>query len=472
MAIGRETTTEGALKRLLDPESIAVLGASNSEGKPGNAIARRLAATYRGRLSFINPRERQVLGRPALASIAGFDGIIDLLVALVPGQSLVEAVRQAPPGKARFLAAIPSGFGELPQGEAMQAELVALARERNMRVLGPNSVGIVNTGLELNASLVPELPVAGCGLSCLTQSGGFVMSVYMYSRNHDLPVAKLVDLGNTSDIRLEELLDHLATDAETASIGLFLEAADWRGDLLARLEEIAHLKPVILTQIARTTAGRRASRAHIGFALDPRASGTCPPIITAESGIELLHIAKALAVQPLPRGPRVGILTGSGGIGTELADLCLEHGLDVPVLSARLQQRLGAHLPPYAALSNPVDTTPVWQDFPQIYPPLIETMLGSGEVDLLITTITDVPSSLVPFMEALASVAGSGAARRLGGPVYVFWSSVDEHLQNRHILECAGVPCYPTPRDAVRVAAALYGFGASRAHPTMHKTSG
>jgi acyl-CoA synthetase (NDP forming) len=108
MAIGRETTTEGALKRLLDPESIAVLGASNSEGKPGNAIARRLAATYRGRLSFINPRERQVLGRPALASIAGFDGIIDLLVALVPGQSLVEAVRQAPPGKARFLAAIPS----------------------------------------------------------------------------------------------------------------------------------------------------------------------------------------------------------------------------------------------------------------------------------------------------------------------------------------------------------------------------
>jgi acyl-CoA synthetase (NDP forming) len=196
--------------RLFEPESVAVLGASNNAGKPGNAIARRLAASYPGRLFFINAGERHVLGRPAVATISDLPQPIDLLVALVPGQSLVEAIRNAPAGAAKFLAAIPSGFGEVPSGAPMQADLVALARLRGMRVLGPNSVGLINTALSLNASLVPEPPLGGRGLSCVTQSGGFVMSVYMYSRNHDLPVAKLIDIGNTADIALEEVIEHLA----------------------------------------------------------------------------------------------------------------------------------------------------------------------------------------------------------------------------------------------------------------------
>ena len=182
----------------------------------------------------------------------------------------------------------------------------------------------------------------------------------MYALDHQLSIAKICDLGNTSDIQIPEVLGYLKEDPETRVVGLFLEALGDTEALFDAMADLASAKPVILTTPGRTEAGRRASLAHLGIPTetDKGAAREIRDLIRARTGRELLHIAKGLSWQPVPRGPRAAIVTATGGIGTELADLCIDFGLEVPELSDREQRQLTALLPSFAARSNPIDVTP------------------------------------------------------------------------------------------------------------------
>jgi acyl-CoA synthetase (NDP forming) len=438
------------LASLFVPRRVAVLGASTKPRKMGNDVTGRLAASFQGELFPIHRSATELFGRSAYRELAAVPGPLDLVIALVPAADLVDQLREMPKGKARFLLAIASGFGEVPgDGPERQNELLRLARSHGARLVGPNSVGLLNAPFGLNASLLPELPRPGTGLSCVTQSGGFGMALYMYSQNHELPVAKLLDLGNLADLGYEEVLEFLAADGETSVIGLYVEALRDPERFLAAARDAATRKPVVLTKIARTEEGQRASFAHLG--IDVRAIESAgPPLIVAESGAEMLNIAKALVLQPPPRGRNVAIITGSGGIGAELADFCVELGLRVPELSPMLQERLGKLLPPYAGLRNPVDLTPIWWDYPRLYPDLIRALDAAPEIDAIVATIIDVPTGLPELMTAVA-----GTVRGLAKPLYVYWSSPDANLANRRAIEQGGVPCFPGTREVARVLAAL-----------------
>jgi acetyltransferase len=184
-------------------------------------------------------------------------------------------------------------------------------------------------------------------------------------------------------------------------------------------------------------------------------------IIPAQTGLEMLHIAKGLSWQPLPRGPKVGILTGSGGVGTELADLCVEHGLEVPEFSGQLQDALRPYLPSYASVRNPVDLTPIWWEFPKVYPPLVRRLFGSAEIDLLLVTVLDVATTLEELMYALTeTVTQSQGDAPPAKPLYVYWASRQSMVKNMHILEKAQIPCYRSTLETVRVAAAICRYGA------------
>lgn len=445
------------LHRLFSPESIAVVGASNKPGKMGNLFVQRLAAGFRGRLYAVNPGEDEVAGIATHRTVEELPGPVDLLIALVPAKSLVALVEACPKGMVRFLAAIPSGFAEVSdEGLALQRMLAAAAASRGMRVLGPNIVGVMNGVLGLNASMMPELPPGGVGLSCVTQSGGFGMALSMYALDHELPVAKFCDLGNACDLAVHDVLDYLANDADTQVIGLFLESVQERGSFLRSLQAAAAKKPVVLTPTGVTEAGRRASMAHLGIAADAitREDKLPRDVIMADTGLELLNCAKSLLWQPRASGRRVAILTGTGGVGAELADLAVKHGLAVPMLSPQLQERLRqrSNLPYYASVRNPVDCTPVWWDYAKIYPQILEELAQSAEIDLVVISVTDVAATLPDLASALAT---SAKQRRL--PSVVYWGARHRDYGNMRVIERAGGPCYPSTIEAVRAAAALAG---------------
>ena len=247
---------------------------------------------------------------------------------------------------------------------------------------------------------------------------------------------------------------------------LFLEAVRQQDTFLAEAVRLAIKKPVILTTPGRTSAGRRASLAHLGITPDAAQGPENPTrdiFIRAQSGLELLHIAKGLSWQPRPDGRKVAILTGTGGIGAELADFCVEYGLEVCEFSQGFQEKLAPHLPSYASVRNPVDLTPIWWDYPKVYPPLIRALLASDEVDLLMVSITDVATGLEALMHALGeAVTQPVAGKTVAKPVYVYWGSRQNEVKNMHILEAARIPCYRSTVEVVRVAAAIVQYAQLR----------
>jgi acetyltransferase len=448
------------LNCLFTPRTVAIVGASNKDGKMGNLLVRNLMAGYSGQVFPIHPSAQDICGLQTYKDITDLPTPIDLLIPLIPAKQTVSLVSHCAKGQVKVLLAIPSGFGEANgAGKLLQEELLSLASERHMRVVGPNSAGVLNCLDGLNASLVSELPPGGPGFSCMSQSGGFGMAIYMYTHDHQLEMAKFCDLGNTADVTAHELLDYFRHDADTHVVGVYLESLVDQERFFAHVNTLAREKPVILTKLGRTDAGARASLAHIGIpAGDAHFQERVRDsrIIPAQTGLEMLEIAKGLSWQPLPRGGKVGILTGSGGVGAELADLCLEHGLEVPEFSPQLQAALRPYLPAYASVQNPVDLTPIWQEFPNLYGPLLRTFFASDEVDILLVAILDVATTLEPLMHAVTAVVAQARIDLAPAkPIYVYWASPHNMREHRQILQRARIPCYQSTLSAVRTAAAI-----------------
>ncbi len=448
------------LDSLFSPQSIAVVGASNKEGKMGNLFVKNLLSSYPGEIFLVHPTEKEILGRHTYPSISALPSRIDLVIPLIPASEVVKLVENCPVRKIKVLLAIPSGFGEVPGGgKLLENELITRAREREIRVVGPNSLGMFNCPSGLNGSMVPELPPGGPGFSCITQSGGYGMAIYMYAQDHHLEIAKFCDLGNTADVILPEFMDYFLRDGDTQVVGMYLESFGDPESFFTYANRLANEKPIVLTRLGRTHAGRRASFAHIGLQsaeAEIQEKIKSSRIIPAQTGLELLDIAKGLTWQPLPKGRRVGILTGAGGVGVELADLCLEHNLEVPEFSPRMQAFLHPYLPYYASVRNPVDLTPIWREYPRLYPPIIKSLFDSDEIDILLVTIIDVATTIEPLMNAIVEtviqVQKEGAQVK---PIYIFWASPHNMRENRQILQIMRIPCYLSTLATVRVAAAI-----------------
>jgi acetyltransferase len=451
------------LEHLFNPTNIAVVGASNNRGKMGNLFIRNLLTSFSGDIFPVHPTLREINGLKTYPDITSVPAKIDLLIPIIPAKDVLPLVVNCAKGQVKFLLAIPSGFGEVPvTGKSLENQLLSLAGERGIRVIGPNSLGIFNCPYGLNASMVPAQPPGGPGFSCVSQSGGFGMAIYMYTHDHKMEMAKFCDLGNSSDVKLHELLDYLGEDDDTLIIGAHLESYIDRDKFFDRASSLALDKPVILTKLGRTPAGARASYAHIGLP-----SGGLPypeeerkdRIIPASTGLEMLDIAKGLSWQSLPKGRKVGILTGSGGIGAELADLCWEHSLEVPTFSPELQNALRPLLPSYASVQNPIDLTPIWNDFPKLYPPLLETLYSSDEVDILFVTIIDVATTLESLMHAVAkTVEKVRLENTYAKPIYIYWAAPHSMREHRQVLQKAHIPCYNSTLSAVRTASAICDY--------------
>ena len=443
------------LSTLFEPRSIAVAGASGNSAKLGAQVFERLAAQFKGALHAINPGQAEIAGRPALASVRDLAGPIDLLIMLTPAAALVETVEQLVPGQVRNLVAVSSGFAEVPsQGADMQRRLAAAARKAGVRVVGPNVVGILSPVTGLNASIIPLMPPGGRpGLGVVTQSGGFGMALAMYACDSGMAISRFCDVGNTSDVTAAEIVAALADDDATGVIGVFIESVLDPDLFVQTLEAAAARKPVFLCTIGRTPPGSSASLAHLG--LQPRwsvAPARPKGVVRVSTGQELLMAANAVLWHgKRVSGRRLAIVTGTGGIGSELADLAHESGLVVPAFSRMLQSVLARHLPSYAATANPVDMTPIWRDYPVVYPDVISAISRSGEADMIAVSITDVPTTVPDLANALGRLAAAPGVL----PMLVFWGSRDRDLANAAAIREARLPLYRSTQDVIKACAAL-----------------
>ncbi|HEY2220941.1 acetate--CoA ligase family protein [Actinomycetospora sp.] len=430
------------LEALFSPRRVALVGASDRPGSLGQVLAANLA-DFPGEVV-------PVRGGESLRDVAG---PIDLAVVSVPAKAVPAVAADAAAAGVAAMVVLSGGFAETgPDGAALQAELVAASG--TVRVVGPNCFGIQNCDLPLNASMATGLPDGGGGISLISQSGAYGMAIRTLAVDERTRFAKILAPGNTCDVTIAELLDELSGDPSTRTLCFLLESLTDGRAFVETARRAGVAKPVVVAKTGRSAAGARAAASHTAALAATervwqgvfRQAG----IVEVASGQELLDVARALDGQPRPAGNRVAVITNSGGVGVELCDLLADEGLTVPALSDRLQERIRATLPAFASPVNPVDVTPVWSRFAELYPALTDLLARSGEVDVVVPVLLQRAAMDAATAEGLRDTVAALRADGVEVPVAVCWVAPRDARPNADLLQESGVPCFDWPARTAR----------------------
>ena len=458
---------------MFEPRRVALVGASDRPGRTGELFWRNLSS-FPYPVVPVTRSASTVAGRKAYPTLMAVAGDIDLAVVVVPAREVPAVIRDAAAKGVPAVVVISGGFAESgPDGLRLQNELMELSRAGGVRVVGPNCFGVQNCDLPLNASLAAGTPRGGGGISLVTQSGAYGMAIHSLGVDEHVRFAKVYAAGNKADISDAELLGYLGDDPASRILCFFLESLPDGRAFFDAACAVTPQKPVIVAKTGRSAAGVRAARSHTaGLAGSERvwrAAFEQAGVILARSGLEMMDVARALDAQPPPGGSRVAIITNSGGTGVELADLLADEGLEVPALSAPLQEELRAMLPPFASPGNPIDITPVWSRFAELYPMLVERLARTGEVDAVVVVLLQRSAADEGVAVGVRDAVARLRADRVPVPVYVCWVAPRTSRSNADLLQEAGVPCFEWPERTARAIghATRYGAARLRARPVL-----
>ena len=349
-----------AMDRIMNPRAVAVIGASDGEGKIGNSVMKNIInGGYAGELYPINPKADEILGKKAYKSVKDVPGVIDIAVFAVPARFCAGAMEEVGQKGIPGAIMIPSGFAEVGETEA-QDELLAVARKHGVRIMGPNIYGFYYTPSNLCATFCTPYDVKG-KTALSSQSGGVGMSIIGFSRSTRMGVSAIVGLGNKSDLDEDDLLTFFEQDDNTDVIAMHAEDLKDGRSFAEVAKRVSKKKPVVMLKAGRTQLGARAAASHTGALAGNdkvyddilRASG----VIRAYNLNDMLQFSRGLPVLPAPTGENIVIITGAGGSGVLLADAVVDHGLSLMKFPTDLDEAFKQFIPPFGASGNPVDIT-------------------------------------------------------------------------------------------------------------------
>ncbi len=453
-----EQAASAAMRRVLAPRSVAVIGASRKRGTVGGELFHNLLASgFTGPVYPVNPKAAAVQSVAAYPSVDDLPGPVDLAVLAVPAPQVAPVARACAARGVGALVVLSAGFAESgPEGAERQLELLEICRRSGMRLVGPNCLGVINTDptVRMNATFGPTLPVHG-RVGFGSQSGALGLAIVDYANDLGLGLSSFVSLGNKADVSGNDLLGYWQDDPDTDMVLLYLESFGNPRKFARFANRLARTKPIVAVKAGRSVAGTRAASSHTGALL--AASDVSVDALFRQAGVirtdtlsELFDVAKLLADQPAPAGRRVAIVTNAGGPGILCADACEAAGLQVPAFSEGLRSRLAAVLPAEAAAGNPVDLLAAAP--PQRYGPAIELVAASGEVDALIV-IHIPPLAGEQGVGAVAAAVSRAAAQAPPAMTVLaaFMRTGDPPAELRSGRR--RIPCYQFPEEGAKALA-------------------
>ncbi|MDR6265841.1 CoA-binding protein [Roseobacter sp. N2S] len=457
-------TVSRNLDRLFTPQAVAVLGASaNPEAIGGQPVAHLQNQGFSGAIYPINPKYSEVAGLPCYGSLADTPTVPDVVIVAIPAQHVEAGIKAAGEKGIPFAIVFSAGYAEAGEaGAKRQAALCDIARAAGVTLIGPNCQGLMNISVPIHMGFGAPygLSYAKGGFALTSQSGAFGNSLVMDLNDRGIGFARYISTGNESDLSSIDCLNAFLGMDEVTAIGAYVEGfkdLNRFADLARRAQSLG--KPIMLWKVGNSPAGALAAQAHTAnlskssdFAPDSfRALG----VIDVQDARDMAICLKALQGRRSPAGPKVGVVTVSGGAGIFIADRCFERGLEVGKLSEDTVAQMRPHLPEFASLQNPVDVTGSAVNAPASLAESLSAVSQDSAVDSLIL--------------ALAAVTGTGA--RLAAeeiariqdispkPVVVCWNGPRSMAQDAYdIFDAAGVPVFKSPSDAVRAIEAMCIF--------------
>lgn len=451
-----------AIDAIFNPGAVAVIGASDNPGKLGSHVMKSLTqGRYPGRIYPVNPGKDEIMGIKTYPSLSQVPDTVDLSIIVLPADQVPKIIKECQEKGVKGIVLITAGFKEIEdkRGERLQKEIKELADQSGIKVIGPNTFGIVNLHLPLNASFTPEFSlVEKGGISFVSQSGGMSHLMAFLSLQNKVGFSKIIGLGNRCNVDFAEMVEYLIQDSQTKVIAMYMEGIDHPKRLMEIAKRGIREKPILAYKVGRSSTSDKASQFHTGSLAGKHEiyEGAFKQvgILTVGSSEELLDTAKALTMCPLPNGNKVAVLSGQAGPGMAACDVCEMEGLLIPPFSTETQKRIEELLPPLAIRTNPVDMGPAWYDSEAIKG-IVHTVLEDKNIDAIILCIM-FASANRPAVGILTDLL---LERRPDKPILCCFSSPagiwDDEIKR---LEGSGIPNYPAPERAAKTLVNLFRF--------------
>lgn len=462
-----------ALNSAFNAKSIAVIGASNDPAKRGHqAIRKLLADGYSGAIYPINPKASTIVNLKAHPSVLDVDGDIDVVLVCTPAHTLPGILAQCGQKKIPGAVVLAAGFSEAgAEGASIAEAAKAAAIEHNVRVVGPNTNGIMNLHNTMNLVGVQDVEPGTIGIC--SQSGNMMLSfITEAKRRGGVGFSSYVGVGNQLDVDLAEYLQYFADDENTKVPVFYVEGFNKGRKFLETCREVTQKKPVVIYKSGRTEAGQVAASSHTGslassFALTRGLLKQAGATVVSESD-KILSVAEGLSKLPVPDGGRVAILADGGGHATVTIDALVNAGIELAELSAGTKAKLKEILPPAASIANPVDVAGGTDDDPECFVRCAELMLKDPNIDILMIVgmYGGYAARFNPVLldsEVITSTKLAQLASECGKPLLV--QTVYNALRTKpiEVLKDAGIPVFVWAEPAVQCIAELVSYAESRA---------
>ncbi|SMB27851.1 Acyl-CoA synthetase [Sterolibacterium denitrificans] len=447
------------LKPLLEPASIAIVGASETEGSVGAILARNmLDMDYKGRLFFVNPKHKTVYGHPCHARIEDVPQRLDLAAICTPAHTVPAIVEACGHAGTRSALIVSSGFAETgtqTRGAMLERSIVDIARRHRMRLLGPNCLGIMRPAGGVNLTYT-HCSVNPGGIGLISQSGALCTAVLDWAQPNNVGFSSVVSLGTSSDVDFGEVLDYMVADPKTKSIFLYIEGVRNARRFMSALRAAARCKPVLVIKVGRHPAGEQAARSHSGAIVG--ADDVFDAALRRAGVVRLFTVGQMYAtVQALfahfqPRGNRLAILTNGGGLGVMAADHADDIGIRLADLAPKTLQRLDKALPAGWSRSNPLDIG--GEADPARYALALRALQEDENVDGVLTILAPQAQS-DPTQTARGLI---DLARQSDKPLVTCWMGDAQVREARLLFKGASIPAFRTPEPAVELFSHLSNY--------------
>ncbi len=445
------------LETFFTPQSVAVVGASRDVEKLGYAVLNNIIISgFAGKIYPINPKADEILDLKAYPSVLDVPDPIDLAVIVIPARFVLAALEECGQKKIPSVVVISAGFREAGrEGLEQEMELIKIAQKHNIRLIGPNCLGIINTNVNLNATFAAGMPPGG-PIAFMSQSGALGTAVLDMAMAGRIGFSKFVSLGNKADVSEIDLMAAWGEDENSRVILMYVEGVPAGQLFIETAKKITRKKPVVAIKSGVTASGSRAVSSHTGSLAGSEAAYKAAfnqaGIIRAASMEALFDYARAFAYQPPLKGDRIAIVTNAGGPGILATDALERDGLQIPRLSRETTEKLMAKLPGAASAANPVDV--LGDALADRFEFALQEVLNDPKVDGVIVIVT--PQAMTEI-EATAHAVGR-LSKKADKPILGCFMGESRINAGIDALWEYGVPNYPYPERAADALAAMSAY--------------
>lgn len=451
--------SERQLDSIFQPDSVAVIGATENPGSVGRTVMQNLlSGSFKGKIFPVNPKRPSVLGVQAYPSVASLPQRVDLAVIVTPAKAVPQIIKECADAGIPAAVIISAGFKEMgPPGLALEEEILGFAKRGKMRIVGPNCLGVMNPVFGLNATFAAGMALKG-SIAFMSQSGALCTAVLDWSLREKVGFSAFVSIGSMVDVNWGDLINYFGSDPETKSILIYMESIGDSRSFLSAAREVALTKPIILIKAGRTAESAKAAASHTGSLAGSDEALTAAlkrvGVMRVDTIADLFSMAEILSKQPRPKGPHLSIVTNAGGPGVIATDALIGNGGKLTELSPETMKALNELLPPHWSRNNPIDI--LGDANADTYAKAVEIAAADPHSDGILVILT--PQDMTDSTGTAEKLKQFKTKTHFNKPLLASWMGAESVQKGDEILTHAGIPSFEFPDLACKTFAGMWRY--------------